>query len=247
MNQDTTRHFALYLTEAHSCVYLADQLSRTLFVDPHALMDGFSYQALINKGFRRSGAHVYRPHCDHCNACVPVRIPVAAFQPNRSQRRNWQRNVAAITSVDTPAVFNSAHFDLYCRYLAARHPDGDMAEDASAENYQNFLVEPWGGVTRFIEFWLADQLIGVAVTDQLEYGLSAVYTFFDPEIAERAPGVFAILTQIELARRLALPYLYLGYWIRDCQKMAYKTRFQPLEAWNGLDWQIFAPPKKAPL
>ncbi|WP_197711039.1 hypothetical protein [Chromatium okenii] len=110
-----------------------------------------------------------------------------------------------------------------------------------------FFGEPWGGVTRFIEFWLADQLIGVAVTDQLEYGLSAVYTFFDPEIAERAPGVFAILTQIELARRLALPYLYLGYWIRDCQKMAYKTRFQPIEAWNGLDWQILLHQKKPPL
>jgi len=244
MNQHTARHFALYLTEVHPCAYLAEHLARTLFVDPSALMDSGSYQALINEGFRRSGAQVYRPHCEGCKACVPVRIPVAAFQPNRSQRRNWQRNAAVITSIDTPAAFHSAHFELYCRYLAARHPGGNMAEDTDADNYRRFLVDAWGGVTRFIEFWLEDQLIGIAVTDQLEQGLSAVYTFFDPQLTDRAPGVFAILTQIEMARRLALPYLYLGYWIQNCQKMAYKTRFQPLEAWNGADWRILAPPEK---
>lgn len=243
MNQDSARQFALYLTDAHPCAYLAGRQSRTLFVDPTAAIDSASYQALINQGFRRSGAHVYRPHCHDCSACVPVRIPVADFQPDRSQRRNWQRNATAITSIDTPAAFHPAHFELYCRYLAARHPSGDMAEDASADNYRQFLIEPWGGVTRFIEFWLEDQLIGVAVTDELALGLSAVYTFFDPAIADRAPGVFAILTQIELARRLALPYLYLGYWIQDCRKMAYKTRFQPLEAWNGVNWQLFAATK----
>jgi leucyl-tRNA---protein transferase len=233
------RHLALYLTGEHACSYLPDRRARTLFVDPTARIDSATYQVLVDQGFRRSGAHIYRPACRGCTACVPVRIPVASFVPNRSQRRNWRRNSTDLDLIDTPAAFKSSHFALYRRYLKERHPEGSMADDASEESYRRFLVERWGGATRFIEIRLDQQLVGVAVTDVLDRGLSAVYTFFDPAISDRSPGTFAILAQIEAARRIGVPYLYLGYWLRDSPKMQYKDRFRPIEAWDGQGWRRF--------
>lgn len=230
------RQLALYLTADHACSYLDGLRARTLFVDPLARMDSATYQALVDQGFRRSGAHVYRPACRGCARCVPVRIPVAAFRPNRSQRRNWEQNASEIRLIDTPAAFQPAQFALYLRYLAGRHPDGSMADDTSVESYRRFLVDPWGGETRFLELRLDNRLVGVAVTDLLPHGLSAVYTFFDPELAARGPGTFAVLAQIETARRLGLPYLYLGYWIGASRKMSYKDRFRPIETWDGRQW-----------
>lgn len=244
-NPNRGRYLALYLTAEHPCSYLEGRQARTLFVDPSARIDNATYQVLIDQGFRRSGAHIYRPACRGCSACVPVRIPVETFRPDRSQRRNWKRNATDFVLVDTPATFNPEHFDLYRRYLAQRHADGSMADDASEESYRRFLVEPWGGATRFIELRLDGQLVGVAVTDRLDSGLSAVYTLFDPDHAGRAPGTFAVLCQIEAARRLGLPYLYLGYWIEKSRKMAYKARFRPIEAWNGRHWIRFE--RSAPL
>jgi leucyl-tRNA---protein transferase len=233
------RHLALYLTGEHACSYLPDRRARTLFVDPTARIDSATYQVLVDQGFRRSGAHIYRPACRGCTACVPVRIPVANFVPNRSQRRNWRRNSTDLDLIDTPAAFKPSHFALYRRYLKERHPEGSMADDASEESYRRFLVERWGGATRFIEIRLDQQLVGVAVTDVLDRGLSAVYTFFDPAISDRSPGTFAILAQIEAARRIGVPYLYLGYWLRDSPKMQYKDRFRPIEAWDGQGWRRF--------
>ncbi len=233
------RYLALYLTADHPCSYLEGRRARTLFVDPTARIDNATYQVLVDQGFRRSGCHIYRPACRGCARCVPVRIPVVAFQPDRSQRRNWQRNAVALELFEGPATFKEEHFDLYCRYLDRRHPDGTMASDASEESYRRFLVEPWGGATRFIELRQGAHLVGVAVTDVLEQGLSAVYTFFDPEIAERGLGTFALLAQIEATRTLGFSYLYLGYWIAECRKMAYKERFRPIEAWDGSRWTRF--------
>ncbi|HYN76957.1 MAG TPA: arginyltransferase [Lamprocystis sp. (in: g-proteobacteria)] len=230
------RQLALYLTAEHPCSYLAGRKARTLFVDPLARMDVNSYQALVDQGFRRSGAHVYRPACRGCARCVPVRIPVAAFRPNRSQRRNWVRNAAGVRVITRPATFDPAHFALYQRYLARRHPDGSMAEDTSLESYRRFLVDPWGGETRFLELHLDQHLVGVAVTDWLPRGLSAVYTFFDPDQPRRGLGTFAVLAQIDIAIRLGLPHVYLGYWIEESPKMAYKAQFEPLEAWDGRQW-----------
>ncbi|EGV33615.1 arginyl-tRNA--protein transferase [Thiorhodococcus drewsii AZ1] len=231
------RHIALYTSADHPCSYLDDRLARTLFVDPTIRVDSATYQALIDQGFRRSGTHVYRPACNGCNECVPVRVPVERFVPNRSQRRNWKSNAPEILLRERPAEFDAEHFALYRRYLERRHPDGGMAEDATEESYRRFLVDPWGGQTRFVELRLDARLVGVAVTDVLKRGLSAVYTFFDPELSARAPGTFAVLAQIELTRRVGLPYLYLGYCISDSRKMAYKTHFRPVEAWNGQEWR----------
>jgi leucyl-tRNA---protein transferase len=232
------QRLSLYLTASRPCAYLPGREERVLFVDPRAPMSGPLYESLLAKGFRRAGRFVYRPACDSCQACVPVRLDVNHFLPNRSQRRNYTRNLDLILS-DRPATFDPEHFTLYAAYIRHRHPGGGMADQLTPETYQNYLIQPWGGETRLLETRLGERLIALAVTDRLPHALSAVYTFFDPEIAARAPGTHAILEQIGLAQSLELDYLYLGYWIRDCRKMAYKDKFQPLQALFGERWREF--------
>jgi arginine-tRNA-protein transferase len=161
---------------------------------------------------------------------------VAEFQPNRSQRRNLRRN-QDLQLITRPPIFEREHYELYRDYILARHGEGDMVEDLSSETYQQFLLAPWAGQSRLLEMRHRGQLIGVAVSDLLRGGLSAVYTFFDPAQASRAPGTFAVLSQIIEARRLELGYLYLGYWISESRKMAYKANFRPIEAWTGKEWR----------
>lgn len=228
----------LYLTGTHACSYLPQQQARTLFVDPNALVDRAHASWLQNVGFRRSGRYFYRPTCRDCKRCVPVRIPVADFRPNRSQRRNLKGN-QDLQRIARPPVFAREHYELYRRYLLTRHGDGDMIEDLSVDSYRNFLLAPWAGPSRLLELRDHGALVGVAVSDWLDDGLSAVYTFFEPEQSGRAPGIFAVLSQILEAQQLALPYLYLGYWIAESRKMAYKADFRPLEAWNGQSWRRF--------
>lgn len=233
----------LYLTGEHECSYIDGLRARTLFVDPLAHIDAARAEWLQQIGFRRSGQHFYRPACRGCQRCVPVRVPVAAFKPNRSQRRNIVQNDAELRVVTRPAALVPEHYHLYERYLLERHGDGDMADDVSVETYARFLLAPWGGRTRFLEMRRdsagESRLVGVAVTDFFSDGLSAVYTFFDPHEAHRAPGTYAVLTQIREARRLRLDYVYLGYWIGESRKMAYKEGFRPIEAWDGREWRRF--------
>lgn len=236
MNQDPARGPALYLSSEHACSYLPGLKARTLFVDPLARMTGRLYLRLLEHGFRRSGGHIYRPACATCRACVPLRIPVQAFQPNRSQQRTWRLNRDRLSVRDLPPRFDPTQFALYRRYIAARHADGSMA-DASPESYEDFLLRPWGGDTRLLELRLEGRLMAVAVTDVLEDALSAVYTFFDPELSAQAPGTVAVLCQIAEARRLGLDWLYLGYWIEECRKMRYKDRYRPLEALIDGAWR----------
>ena len=229
----------LYLTAPHPCAYLPGLTARTLFVDPLAPMDGRLYQQLLEQGFGRSGAHVYRPACEACRRCTPVRVPVGRFAPNRSQRRTARHN-DDVSCIERPAVFDEEHYALYAAYVRHRHPGGSMSEDASPESYRDFLIRPWGGETSLLELRLGGDLLGVAVTDRLPGALSAVYTFFDPEAERRAPGTLGVLRQIELARRLDLPHLYLGYWIAECGKMSYKDRFRPVQAWREGHWRELA-------
>lgn len=228
----------LYITDDHECSYLPDRVSRTLFVDPLTPMSGNLYGHLLHHGFRRSGSYVYRPHCADCDACVPVRIPVHDFTPNRSQRRARRDSAADTTVAVRPALFDRAHYRLYRGYVTDRHADGSMA-DATEESYLDFLLAPWGGETRLLELRVKEHLMAVAVTDLVEDGLSAVYTFFDPLLTDRAPGTRAILHQIDWCATLGLDYLYLGYWIEGCRKMSYKDRFRPIEALMAGRWQRF--------
>jgi len=238
------RQLALYLSAPHACSYLQDRQSSTLFTDPEQAMDMPSYTQLLHHGFRRSGRMVYAPRCEDCSQCLSVRIPVDAFVPRRRHRRVLQIN-HDIRVREARAAFDPRHYALYRRYTAARHGDGDMA-DASPADYLAFLHADWCE-TRFLEFLLGDRLVAVAVTDLPLDGLSAVYTFFDPEFPERSLGTYAILSQITRARALGLPYLYLGYWIRDSRKMAYKARFRPLELWHQAQWRRFGPGDELPI
>ncbi len=230
----------LFLTRDHPCAYLPGLEARTLFVDPLAPIDGARYQFLLEHGFRRSGTDIYRPECAGCRRCVPVRIPVEHFSPDRSQRRNMARNVADLMLTERPARFDPDHFRLYAAYLRSRHPDGGMSENITRESYEEFLLVPWGGETRLLEIRLRDRLVAVAVTDLLPQSLSAVYTFFDPDLSARALGTYAVLSQVAQARRLGLNHLYLGYWIESCGKMSYKDRFRPIEAFVADQWRRFS-------
>jgi arginine-tRNA-protein transferase len=196
-------------------------------------MSGTLYSQLSLLGFRRSGSHLYRPNCGNCSACIPARIPVNRFKPRRNQRRCRRQN-DDLDVRELKDIQNDQAFDLYCRYIEGRHHDGDMYPP-SREQYQSFLSSEWG-VTRFYGMYQEQKLVAVAVADELDDGLSAIYTFYDPEFHHRSLGTFAVLWQIEQARQLGREYLYLGYWIKECQKMAYKTQFRPLELYVNGNW-----------
>ena len=229
----------IWLGAEHACGYLGGRQSRSGFVHPSVAMDGGLYSQLIAQGFRRSGDHVYKPYCHGCQACVPTRLPVALFQPDRKQKRCAKRN--ALTRVVIKAAeFDPRHFELYQRYLGARHDKPD-ASPTSEDDYLNFLTSSWCE-TLFVEFLIGGQLAAVAVVDIVSDGLSAVYTFFDPDFADYSPGVYAVLWQIETARQWGLEYLYLGYWIADCRKMRYKIDYQPLSGFIDGQWQALSKP-----
>ncbi|PAU81248.1 arginyltransferase [Halovibrio salipaludis] len=222
-----------FATPEHPCSYLTDRQATTMFVDPRAQVDRNLYTQLTELGFRRSGSHYYRPHCRGCNACIPVRIPVERFQPDRSQRR-VRRDNRDLTLIQTPVRFDEEIYDLYERYVVERHHDGDMYPP-SREQFTSFLIE--GSIDGFfLEMRREGRLIAVAVVDVLDTGLSAIYTFFEPGEEKRSLGTFAILWQVQEAHRRGLPHLYLGYWIRQCRKMNYKTRFRPLEQLMNGHW-----------
>lgn len=224
--RDVLTHLTFYLTPGHPCSYLPDQEARTVFLDPQATVTGERYAALTEQGFRRSGAHVYRPHCGACEACVPTRIPLAAFKPRRSQRRIARLNADLRVTVE-PAHYDPSIYALYERYLGARHGDGDMYPP-TPEQFRNFLLPRWGEPL-FLSLWAGDERVAIAVTDRMPHALSAVYTFFEPAMTDRSLGVQAILAQIEYGAQQGLAFLYLGYWIRDCRKMRYKIDYRPIE------------------
>lgn len=227
----------IYLSMPHSCSYLPDRMASTLFVDPRFPMDAIQFGRFMQLGFRRSGDLVYRPHCPECGACIPVRLPVNNFTPTRGQRRVWKRN-RDLHVVEHPAVFSREHFELYRHYQEHRHPGGGM-DDPDPQKYTQFLVSSRLDTT-FHEIRLDDRLLAVAVIDQLPDGLSAVYTFYDPMELSRGLGIFSILWQIQRARELELPHLYLGYWIESSEKMAYKAGFSPMEAYRQGQWSRLA-------
>ncbi|SQF99374.1 arginyl-tRNA-protein transferase [Paucimonas lemoignei] len=222
-----------YATQPHSCSYLPEEQATTLFLDPSQPMDVQVYADLSDMGFRRSGDHLYRPHCQNCSACVPARIPVDLFVPNRQQKRIFKRN-ADIEVRSTKPHFSEEYFDLYQRYIEQRHADGDMFPP-SREQFSTFLVRDLK-FCRFFEFRLEKRLLAVAVTDMLPNGLSAVYTFYEPGEERRSLGRYAILWQIAEAARLRLHAVYLGYWIKNCQKMNYKTQYRPIELLTNQRW-----------
>ena len=222
-----------YATAPYPCSYLPERAARSQVATPSHLIDSRVYSELVRLGFRRSGAFTYRPYCDHCRACVPVRVPVDRFRPSRSQRRSM-RDKGGMTVVRRELTYDSAHYALYLRYQRLRHPGGGMDQD-SREQYQHFLLHS-NVSTDLYEFTQNAELRIVSLVDRLADGLSSVYTFFDPEPAGASLGTYSILWQIERCRDLGLRYLYLGYWIQESPKMAYKASFKPVEGLVGGRW-----------
>ena len=239
MNDQVKLNF--FASTPEPCSYLDDRKSVSAFANPHMDMDMRTYNELIQHGFRRSGGYIYRPHCPQCQECISVRVPVRQHQYSRNEKRAIRRNADLQISV-SHGRYRDEHFDLYRRYINSRHNDGSMANPSKAD-YHRFLICDWTD-TLFFEYRLNRILIAVAVCDLTESGLSAVYTFFDPDYASRSLGHFAILSQIHETRIRDLDFLYLGYWIRDCGKMNYKRRYKPLEAYLGDQWVPLDTPRQ---
>jgi arginine-tRNA-protein transferase len=225
----------VYATHPHNCSYLDDRQAVTLFLDPNAEVDKQLYSQLSDIGFRRSGNHIYRPHCENCNACLAARVDVQLFKPSRSQRRVSKKNNDLNYHI-VDDISGDEYYKLYESYINQKHSDGDMFPP-SREQYDSFLSSQWG-ITQYLCFRDGDNcLLAVAVVDQMTNGLAAVYTFYQAAANDRSLGTLAVLCQIELAKQQQLQYIYLGYWIEGCQKMSYKRNFKPLEVLKDGVWR----------
>ncbi len=224
----------LFETVIDECPYLEDKKSASILVDPDHKVEPALFSMLSRSGFRRSGNMLYAPKCPDCKACVSVRIPASRFEASRGQRRVWRKNIDISVTIED-VRFEQAHFDLYLKYQRHRHSDSSMCDD-DPQKYIGFIESNYAA-SKFLCMRIGGELIGISVLDQFEGGLSAVYTFFDPDYSNRSIGTYAILYSIKLARMHEIPFVYLGYWIDQSSKMDYKRQFKPLQGYIDKKWQ----------
>ncbi len=233
---DQSHKLRFFITSPHTCNYLDDREATSVFADPYFPKDKGLYSRLVTNGFRRSGEHLYKPHCLNCSECVPVRIPVNEFKMRRNQKRTWKLN-QDLDIGRIKASFKEEHFQLYTKYQTKRHPNGGM-DNSNRDDYIEFLLATWSD-SYLYEFRLNGQLLAVSVVDELDHAYSAIYTFFDPDMQKRSLGKFAILTLIEESKISGYSSLYLGYWISSCNKMKYKVDYHPIECLIDEKWKKF--------
>ncbi|THB72411.1 MAG: arginyltransferase [Gammaproteobacteria bacterium] len=227
------QRISFYLTPPHPCSYIAGNTASTAFADPNIKLTPAHYNHLIRYGFRRSGKHIYRPHCDNCSACISIRVKTNEFKAGRRFKRVLSNNSDLICEI-TDNANREEHYQLYRKYISSRHQGGEMDED-NPDTYKEFICSNWSS-TIYLEARLQQKLLGVAVIDQVENGISAVYSFFDPDYPKRSLGNYLILKQIELNNKINQEYLYLGYWIEKSQKMNYKADYKPHQLFIEGKW-----------
>ncbi|QAA92637.1 arginyltransferase [Pollutimonas thiosulfatoxidans] len=222
-----------YSTAIYPCSYLPGHDARSQVAAPTHLIDADTYSQLVEQGFRRSGLFTYRPHCDACRACLPIRVDARRFQKNRTQRKVWRHHEDLVTHI-MPLHWDAEHFELYDRYQHGRHPGAGMDEDSQAQ-YTQFLLTSRVD-SRLVEFRLpSGELQMVCMIDILQTGFSSVYTFFEPDAAGSL-GTYGVLWQLEQCRKVGLPWVYLGYWIQQSRKMSYKSRYKPFQLLQDGVW-----------
>ena len=232
-----------YATAPYPCSYLPNKTARSQVATPSHLIHADVYNELLNAGFRRSGLYTYRPYCDECKACIATRVLVNQFAPTRSQRRAAKKHAGLVASV-LNLGYQEEHYQLYQNYQNQRHSGGDMDSD-DQDQYMQFLLQSRVN-SRIVEFRDGPQdphpgrLRMVSMIDLLEQGISSVYTFYDASDTAASFGSYSILWQLEQAKELDLPYLYLGYYIKDSEKMSYKVKYQPMEGLIDDHWQALS-------
>ena len=233
-NKTSFKKIKFYTTTEYNCSYIDKMDAQSLVVTPYKSINQNTFQDLIEKGFRRSGQYIYKPNCKSCTACIPIRLSVKKFLPSKTQKRTYIKHGSFIIR-EAPLSFKKNHFDLYLKYQNKRHSFINN-EQNNLDDYNDFLIKS-NVKSKLIEFWDGDLLKIVSIVDIVSDGISAVYTFYDPDDKKVSYGTYSIIWLINWCKAQQLKYMYLGYWIGECKKMKYKTNFKPYELYIKGYWQ----------